>query len=363
MKSKLALAVLVALVSSSTAYAAEIYSKDANKLDLYGKVKAEHDFTTHGASDNADATYARIGFRGETQIQKDITGFGQFEYNVPASKPEGSQDAAQTRLAFAGLDFNEAGSIDYGRNWGIAYDIGSYTDTLTEFGGDSYTKTDNYMTGRSTGLLTYRNTKLVDGLSFGLQYQGKNEDKRNWKEANGEGFGTSLQYEFADTGLSVGAAYTNAKTTDAVDAYGYKVASGENAEMWTAGVKYDANSVYLAATYAETRNMTPITLKGYRADGDDYVAFADKTENLEVTAAYVFDFGLRPSVGYVQSRQNIAGVGSDYATKYVQVGASYYFNKNFNVDAAYQINLLDKELSTVGFDTADHVILGATYQF
>ncbi|WP_255575598.1 porin, partial [Citrobacter sp. Colony219] len=28
------------------------------------------------------------------------------------------------------------------------------------------------------------------------------------------------------------------------------------AEAWTVGAKYDANNVYLAAMYAETRNMT-----------------------------------------------------------------------------------------------------------
>lgn len=49
------------------------------------------------------------------------------------------------------------------------YDIEGWTDMLPEFGGDSYTKADNYMTGRANGVATYRNTDffgLVDG--FGL---------------------------------------------------------------------------------------------------------------------------------------------------------------------------------------------------
>jgi outer membrane protein N len=49
---------------------------------------------------------------------------------------------------------------------------------LPEFGGDSYTKADNFMTGRANGVATYRNTDfygLVQGLNFALQYQGKNE--------------------------------------------------------------------------------------------------------------------------------------------------------------------------------------------
>ncbi|MGS0963236.1 porin, partial [Salmonella enterica] len=57
------------------------------------------------------------------------------------------------------------------------YDIGAWTDVLPEFGNDTYEGTDNFMTGRANGLLTYHNTDffgLVDGLNFSLQYQGKN---------------------------------------------------------------------------------------------------------------------------------------------------------------------------------------------
>lgn len=56
------------------------------------------------------------------------------------------------------------------------YDIEGWTDMLPEFGGDSYTKADNYMTGRANGVATYRNTDffgLVDGLNFALQYQAR----------------------------------------------------------------------------------------------------------------------------------------------------------------------------------------------
>lgn len=49
---------------------------------------------------------------------------------------------------------------------------------LPVFGGDSYTRTDNYMVGRTNGVATYRNNDffgLVNGLNFALQYQGANE--------------------------------------------------------------------------------------------------------------------------------------------------------------------------------------------
>jgi predicted porin len=58
---------------------------------------------------------------------------------------------------------------------------------LPEFGGDTYTQTDVYMTGRTNGVATYRNNGFfgqVDGLNFALQYQGNNEDG-----GSGEGTG------------------------------------------------------------------------------------------------------------------------------------------------------------------------------
>ncbi len=92
-----------------------------------------------------------------------------------ASNVEGSQ-TTKTRLAFAGLKAGEYGSFDYGRNYGAIYDVEAATDMLVEWGGDGWNYTDNYMTGRTNGVATYRNSDffgLVDGLSFALQYQGK----------------------------------------------------------------------------------------------------------------------------------------------------------------------------------------------
>ncbi|TIT71537.1 MAG: phosphoporin PhoE, partial [Mesorhizobium sp.] len=85
---------------------------------------------------------------------------------------------------------------------------------------------------------------------------------------------------------------------------------------------------------------------------------------------YQFDFGLRPSLSYVQSKgknlNTVSGGDADLA-KYVEVGATYYFNKNFNVSADYRINLIDEDQAKrtgggwVGTD--DQVGLAAVYQF
>lgn len=351
-------AVAAAVIFAAGAQAAEVYNKDGNKLDVYGRATALHYFS----SDKG------------------------WEYQFSGNKAE-SEGAAgnKTRLAFAGLKFGEFGTIDYGRNYGIAYDVGSYTDVLPEFGGDGWTQTDNFMTARTSGVLTYRNTDffgLVDGLNFAAQYQGKN-DRGDLRKANGDGHGFSASYEYE--GFGIVAAYINADRTNnqekglngtltieqtdpltgkvtekqiVVDSG--SVAKGKHAEMWGVGLKYDADNLYLATTYSETQNLTTFGDKGV----------ADKAQNFEAVLQYQFDFGLRPSLAFLQSRaQDVIVGGKNYGdqdlVKYVDVGAKYYFNKNMSTYVDYKINLVDENKFTrdAGIATDDIVAVGMTYQF
>lgn len=303
MKSKVLALLIPALLAAGAAHAAEVYNKDGNKLDLYGKVDGLHYFSDNSAKDG-DQSYARLGFKGETQINDQLTGYGQWEYNIQANNTESSKNQSWTRLAFAGLKFADYGSFDYGRNYGVMYDIEGWSDMLPEFGGDSYTNADNFMTGRANGVATYRNTDffgLVNGLNFAVQYQGNNEGASNDQEGtnngrdvrheNGDGWGLSTTYDLG-MGFSAGAAYTSSDRTN--DQVNHTAAGGDKADAWTAGLKYDANNIYLATMYSETRNMTPF--------GDSDYAVANKTQNFEVTAQYQFDFGLRPAVSFLMSK-------------------------------------------------------------
>ena len=349
MKRKVLAILVPALLVAGAANAAEIYNKNGNKLDFYGKMVGEHIMTHDGGNNNSDDTsYARFGVKGETQISSELTGYGQFEYNIKADKPEGQQGSA-TRLAFAGLKFSDYGSFDYGRNYGVVYDAAGYTDMLVEWGGDGLVYTDNFMTGRTNGVATYRNTDffgMVDGLNFALQYQGKNNDTTA-KKSNGDGFGFSVNYNFDGFGF-VGA-YSNSDRTDeqAADR------RGEKAEVWSLATKYDANSLYASVMYGESHNMTHMELGG----------FANKTQNIEAVVQYQFDFGLRPSLGYVLSKgKDIEGVGSEDLVNYIDVGLTYYFNKNMNAFVDYKINQLKSD-NKLGINDDDIVALGMTYQF
>ncbi len=366
MKRNILAVVIPALLAAGAANAAEVYNKDGNKLDLYGKAVGLHYFSDSAGNDG-DKSYVRFGFKGETQINDQLTGYGQWEYNIQANKSEGDDatDGTKTRLGFAGLKFGDAGSFDYGRNYGVAYDALAWTDMLPEFGGD-FANSDT-MNSRTTGVATYRNKNffgLVDGWDFAVQYQGKNDRAGTTptfdqiSRSNGDGWGVSTSY-VSPIGLGIVGAYASQDRTEAQNSAAF-LGEGDRAETWGAGLKYDANSIYLAATYAEGRNSTPIegTVNGATVNG-----FANKSSTTEFVAQYQFDFGLRPSLAYVQGKaKDVENVGDADIYKYVSVGATYAFNKNMSAYTDYRINLLNDD-NALGLNTDDVVAVGLVYQF
>ncbi|EPD6215482.1 sulfurtransferase-like selenium metabolism protein YedF [Escherichia coli] len=109
-------------------------------------------------------------------------------------------------------------------------------------------------------------------------------------------------------------------------------------------------------TYSETQNMTVF--------GNNHIA--NKAQNFEVVAQYQFDFGLRPSVAYLQSKgKDLGAWGDQDLVEYIDVGATYYFNKNMSTFVDYKINLIDKSDFTKasGVATDDIVAVGLVYQF
>lgn len=359
MKRNLLAVVIPALLVAGTANAAEVFNKDSNKLDLYGKIVGLHYFSDNNDNDG-DQSYARLGFKGETKVNDYLTGYGQWEYQFNANNSEGDdrQNGNKTRLGFAGLNFGDYGSFDYGRNYGLVYDAIGITDMLPEFGGDNG-PSDNFFAGRQGGVATYRNNNffgLVDGLHFGVQYLGKN-DRDDAQRSNGDGWATSLGYDYNGFGIVGG--YGAADRTDKQTKL--DVGHGDKAEQWTTGLKYDANNIYLAAIYGETRNATRINRPN--ADGTTSKGFANKTRDFSMVAQYQFDFGLRPSIAYYKSKaRNVEGVGNEDYINYIEVGAAYYFNKNMSTYVDYLINQIDGD-NKLGVNSDNTVALGLVYQF
>lgn len=364
-RSVLAMAASLIVVTTG-ANAVEIYNKDGNQLDLYGRVNGKHYFSDNKSS-NGDGSYMRLGFKGQTKISDSLTGYGQWEYQNSLANSEGAdaQSGNKTRLGFAGLKFAGLGSLDYGRNYGVVYDAIGYTDMLPEYGGDSG-YSDNFMVGRASSLATYRNKNffgLVDGLNFALQYQAKNEasssssTSRPNSRSNGDGYGASLTYDdIGGSGIGLAIAGSRSDRTNAQSASA--IGGGSEASAWSAAVKYDANQIYLAAMIEGTRKQTSISANGVSG-------FANKTQGFEAVAQYQFLNGFRPSIGYVASKaKDVEGVGDAYLYKYVSVGAYYYFNKNMYTYVDYKINnLSNSDSAKLGGNKKDITTVSLTYRF
>ncbi len=97
--------------------------------------------------------------------------------------------------------------------------------------------------------------------------------------------------------------------------------------------------------------MTPIT-----------GGFANKTQNFEAVAQYQFDFRLRPSLGYVLSKGKDLRASVMKIWSIIDVGATYYFNKNMSAFVDYKINQLDSD-NKLNINNDDTVAVGMTYQF
>ena len=76
MKLKLVAVAVTSMLAAGVVNAAEVFNKDGNKLDLYGKVTGLHYFSDDTDNDG-DKTYVRLGFKGETQINDQMTGYGR----------------------------------------------------------------------------------------------------------------------------------------------------------------------------------------------------------------------------------------------------------------------------------------------
>ncbi|MEH0876320.1 porin [Pectobacterium cacticida] len=363
MKRNILAVVIPALLAAGSVNAAEIYNKDANKLDLNGRVHAGYAFQNKDA-DNEDNTYARLGFKGQTQISDELTGYGTFEYEFNGTENESdSGSKGKTRKAFAGLKFGDFGSFDYGRNVGVAYNGMAYTDVLPENGNDSGV-TDT-LTGRIGNAATFNTSDffgLVDGLGFALQYVAEDNNEKTSQKDHGDAWATSLSYD-TDFGVGVVASYGSYSRTKEQR---NSSAKGDRADVWTAGLKYDANNIYVAAVYGEAHNFYDTGASdGYSAQhGYTTGLLADESEIFEVVAQYNFDFGLTPTIGYVSRKDKVANVANEFAVKYASVGATYAFNKNFSTYVEYDISLLDKNKDkNWGNDKNDRVDVGVIYQF
>ena len=357
MKRNLLAIVIPALLVSGAVQAAEIYNKDNNKVDFYGRAVGLN-YMSSNEGQRGDQSYARFGIKGETQINESLKGIGLFEYNLPAN----SESDNEVRYAYAGLQHDIYGGISYGRQDGLMSIVNDYTDILPEFGGDGLGKqNDSFGTGRTDGMLKY--VIQSNGFIGGLQYTTANEqDMINGKDQTGDGYAVAFGYESEDMGFgSFGGAisYTNAKKTDLQTKSNFGGYGGNgDAEITAAGLKYKYGNVYAAMTYSEGRN----NFKGKDLNGGE--GYFHKMRGYEAVIQYQAQ--IEPSIAYVRTDVKDSALNvNDAYNEYVDIGATYHMNDNFRVYADYKINLLDENQFTKAnsLNTDDIFAVGLRYDF
>lgn len=356
----LAIAIPALLVAAGANASIEVWNKDGNKVDFYGRVKAANNITDRGQEGEGDDTSARLGMSGQTQITDGITGYGRWEYEAKAGKNSDNE----VRYAFAGLNFGDFGSFDYGRNDGVLKAITAYTDVLPQFGGDAANNKWHVLTERTKAVATYRNNNffgLTDDLSFALQYADNGDATKEYSlvhshldkynKQSKEAWGANAQWRIFDTGLTLGGGYAQDAGSD------------NRHSTWATGIKYDNYNLYLGANYFQSKHKNGVATIG-KAPGATVNTFIRDTDfkvrGFELVAQYGIDLEvgrLTPSIAYVQHKVK----SSDYSNfhkdgyiwkyrgfnspevKYVSVGATYDLNKNFSAIVEYKFNLLDRK--------------------
>lgn len=355
-----------AYLISITVGAAEIYNKDGNELVLFARLTGRY-YLSENQENNGDRSYLRYGFRGHSCINNNIIAFGEWN-NINNVNNYDLRGKGGNSIGFAGLNFGDYGSFNYGSNYGVLYDIAAWTNTMLEFSGsNSY----NSLSGQATSLATYRNKNLfgiVDGLAIALQYQAqetKNADQKinKIKSINGDGYGLSVQYDLGN-GITIGSAYANSKRATVENILDSNPSN--LAETYSLGMKYDANNIYFAAIYSQTYHMPTFSL--FRQDKMKNISyiFTNQVYNIELVAHYTFDFNLTPSIGYVQSKGYGLNIYHNHdIKKYILIGASYIFNDNMSTFIDYRINLMKEDIFTkeANIRTDNIIAAGITYLF
>ncbi|QJC30025.1 porin [Enterobacteriaceae endosymbiont of Plateumaris sericea] len=372
-------------------YANEIYNKNDQTLDLYGNLDVNNIITKKEAKSTKSVEKYNfdLGLKGTTIISNNFKAFGQVEYTIQINKPESSTNYPIIHLGFLGLQYNDI-TISYGRNYGILYDTISYIKKFPMFDKAIYYTNDSFMFGRANNLTTYRNNNFFgfDGLNIALQYQGNNNF--NKIEQNGQGWGTSIEYNLGFGINVIGSYFSSYSNPDPNSSfakyfYGNSYFSKKNklnkfkkpekklkkvhnnkkmSNAYALGIKYNKKNIYLSTVFSETNNSV-------RYHTNYEYLLANKTKSLEILGQYTFNDNIKASISYLQSQGYNIPPGVDYAAgqidlaKYLTIGTTYSFSKNFLAYLGYKISLLnDTDYVLSGRIPNKNMFgLGLTYHF
>lgn len=314
---------------------------------------------------------SRIGFRYSTGPDSRFFAAAEWSVNLtknPSSLNPGEStsggfvvlDSTQgnvfgTRLGYVGVDFGERGKLTLGKQWGVHYDVTSYTDIFNVFGAEASATfnagTDGGLmgTGRADEAVNYRNT-FFGRFKVGAQLQVRDVTSGHAID----GYGVSLRLDVLP-GLEVGGTYTKAIFDDTTKSQ--LLGLGGDAQYGAVGIRYETETLELAAVYARQENGD---LYRIPLGQDSIPVFFDAT-GLELAGRYQFGrLGLL--AGYLEYVPVDASVFVDKRAqlRYGIIGLDYRWNPKALLFAEYRIAEGIGPLGSVGDDVFS---VGVQYSF
>ncbi|MCW8336575.1 porin, partial [Vibrio paucivorans] len=255
MKKSIVSAVVLAALTTSSAFAAHTFVNDAgDSLTLDGRFDVRYHDKGGDHQGEWNSGSSRFGLKGQMGLDDGWTGFGHAEWGYNSGA---NGDNIYDRLLYAGVEHEKYGKIAAGtKQWSTFYDVAWFTDMGRLFGsrGSGYYNLSDWGiasgTGRAENSITYRNS-INEKWKYGFTYQTTREDVglADGKTATlKNGMGVSTLYTVAD-GLTVGLAYHQNEFDD-IDAGVKNIQDGDTQRIGLLGVNYVNNGLFVGLTYS-----------------------------------------------------------------------------------------------------------------
>jgi predicted porin len=256
------------------------------------------------------------------------------------------REVFSSRLAYFGINHETYGSVTFGKQWGVYYDIGGYTDNFSLFGGSAngiYAGgTDGGWkgTGRADNAVVYRNS--IGPLALGAQSQ---------LFSGQRSFGLSLQY-LTKFGLTIGTAYNNGAVVSPVDKFVVDI--GSRTSNFIAGAKYDKEKFYAAFTFSSNDDAIVVV--------DTAKAVSFPTYGYELSLGYHLTNHLSFEGGFnlIEERESRTAFAGNYHLFHLVLGAHYQVTPETKL---YLMTRFSSSNNSEYVDDVNAFVFGFKYDF
>lgn len=266
-------------------------------------------------------------FKGDATFNASTNTSGGF---LVAEKSQERQVFA-TRLGYLGVDMNKWGTLSVGKQWGVYYDVTSYTDKFNVFGGQGSatyvagTDGGGVGTGRADQALIYRNN--FGPVSIGAQLQARTATNGHFFD----GYGLSAQVKILE-GLKIGAAINQSYLVDTLVNSGNILGLSDHPTYFTLGTSYTGKRFELGAVWASQTNgdltkglvndptqgiITPTVV--YDGQGMEFFGKV-KFEKVNILAGYNF---YNPETEDIKMPSGAKPVSAEFERRYIVLGLEY----------------------------------------